>query len=109
MKLYVDCNAGRNGNGSKEMPFKTIRAFTANMSIRSTPELGMPASLTQAPLRLELSSPEQNRLRHGLRMKEMYGYAELQTVFLEIIIHTLLLFMETGTLRRQTSTQVVFI
>ena len=25
MKLYVDCNAGRNGNGSKEMPFKTIR------------------------------------------------------------------------------------
>jgi len=24
MKIYVNCNAGKNGNGTKEMPFKTI-------------------------------------------------------------------------------------
>ena len=117
MRIYVNANAGRDGNGTANMPFRHIndaaKVAKAGDEVLVSPgvyrEYVNPIHAGEEDARISYRSTQPLGAVITGAEQVMYGYAELQTAFLEIIIHILRLFMVTGTLQRQTSTQAVFI
>ena len=96
MRIYVNANAGRDGNGTANMPFRHIN--DAAKVAKAGDEV-----LVSPGVYREYVNPI-----HAGEEDARISYRSTQPLG-AVIIHILRLFMVTGTLQRQTSTQAVFI
>ena len=116
MDIYVDVRAGRDGNGSKEMPFRRIneaaKVAKPGDTVLVAPgvyrEYVDPIFAGEPDARITYKSTEP-LAPVGSIIRTMYGCAECQTVPLVHIIRILHLYMAIGILPRQTSILDVFI
>ena len=100
MKIYVDAKAARDGNGSKESPFKCIN---------DAAQIAQPGDeiLVEPGIYREYVDPRnggREDARITYRIREMCGYAGSTIPFSEVITLILPMFTETGILPDGAST-----
>ena len=126
MKIYVNANAGRDGNGTAAMPFRHIND-AAKVAMPGDEVLVAPGIYREyvdpvhagtedarisyrstEPLGAVITGAEQVR-RHGNSTTEMYGYAVSATASSAVTIHIRPSSTVTGILQKQTSIPAVSI
>ena len=125
MKIYVNVNAGHDGNGTEQMPFRHIndaaKIAQPGDEVWVAPgvyrEYVDPVHAGREDARITYRSVEPlgavitgaERIQSWVLIRKTYGYAVLRTVFLATIIHIQLWYMETGILLKLTNIQDVYI
>lgn len=125
MRIYVNANAGRDGNGTANMPFRHIndaaKVAKAGDEVLVSPgvyrEYVNPIHAGEEDARISYRSTQPlgavitgaEQVKSWQKYEGNVWVCRIANSILEIIIHILRLFMVTGTLQRQTSTQAVFI